>query len=408
MKYFRNVEIAKLYNVSEKSVRNWIASARSGKLDLQVFEEKGKLYVANTSKNVHVIEQLAQKGKKYKNTLAAKSVHPLPQLYTLCTTQQISDLISNIDTHREIPHQYSYLDGGANYWDQYAHKLHVEKTSNSIKNTIQLFELNMDYILALTEGHKAVNVVDIGVGNSLPVRGLLQKLFDKGTLRRYIGIDISSDMLKIAERNIHEWFNGNIHFEGCVKDINYDRFGDLLVADSYGKDDDSVINLVLFLGGTISNLRDPGQALRIINNSIGKNDIFIVSRKLDTEATRRFFDFNALPNDQTLNIKEKNMLDLLGIDESFYTVEQLFDEDRMARIMKVRLKFDLTIKFKLGSNTKDVDILKDESVTIWRSDHQRLQDTVRQLGNNGFDVIQATKSIDQQYLLTISKLKTVR
>ena len=66
MKYFKNTELAKLYHVSEKSVRNWIDAVEIGKLDLDLFDQKGKFYIANTTKNTRTIEALVEKGKKYK------------------------------------------------------------------------------------------------------------------------------------------------------------------------------------------------------------------------------------------------------------------------------------------------------------------------------------------------------
>ena len=68
LKYFKNTELAKIYNVSEKSVRNWIQAARSGKLDLQLYEHNGRLAIANITKNTETIKKLAENGKKYKNS----------------------------------------------------------------------------------------------------------------------------------------------------------------------------------------------------------------------------------------------------------------------------------------------------------------------------------------------------
>lgn len=408
MKYFKNTELAKLYNVSEKSVRNWVQAAQEGKLELQLYTSNGKTYIANTPLNAMAIEGVVAKGRKYKNTRAFKVVTPTEKFYELCTPKQIYDLIANIDIHREIPHQYSYLDGGAVHWDQYAHKLLNEKTPNSVTNTIELLDVSEPYIDSILAGNERVNIIDIGPGNCLPIKDMLASLHKNGKLNRYIGLDVSPEMLEIARQNIEAWYNHEIDYEDSIRDINYDRFEDLVISSSFRKDNTVIPNLILFFGGTISNLRDPDQALRIINNSMGKNDIFMLSRKLDTAATRRFFDFSAGPKEAiTLDMKEKNMLDLMGIDDSLYEVEQFFDEQKMARIMQIRFKVDLTINFQLEGNKRNIDILKGETLLLWRSDHKSLLETVGQLNQNGFDVIQATKSRDQQYALFIAKLKTV-
>lgn len=405
MKYFRNTELAKLYGVSEKSVRNWIQAAQTEKIDLQLYEHNSKWFVANTSKNTAVIEELVAKGKKYKNTRSVKHVVPSSELYKICDEKQLYNLISELDIHREIPHQYSYLSQGADHWDKYTYKLLGEKLPNSLTNTIRLLDLSEEYLRSLVQNYSGINIIDLGVGNCLPVRKLLTNLKDMHLLKRYVGIDTSPDMLAIAEANINTWFGRSVNFESNLRDISYDRFGDLVVADSFDNHRDHVANIVLFLGGTISNLRDPDQALLTIKNSMGRNDMLIITRKLDTPESRRFFDFT-VTEEQELSLKERYMLDLLGIEQAFYSVEQFFDKSTMSRKIQVRLRVDLTIKFTLNGKTRIVSISKGDSILLWRSDHQTLDETVQQLDRTGFEVLQAAKSPDRQYSLYISRIKT--
>lgn len=405
VKYFKNTELAKLYNVSEKSVRNWIHAASEGKLDLELYNENNRFHIANTSQNTFEIEQLVKKGKKYKNSRSFKVVTPTLDFYKRYNNKQIFDIIANIDIYREVPHQYSYFNSGAKHWDTYTHKLMEEKLPNSLTDTIELLDLNTDYLNALIGKYDGVNVVDIGVGNGLPVKNLLQHLAEKKLLRRYIALDTSHDMLDIARKNITDWFGDGVRFEGYIKDANYDKFESLLIGDTFNKGDQSILNMVLFLGGTIANLREADMPLRTIRNSLGKDDLFILSRKLDTPASRRFFDFAAGTEDSKLKLKEKIILDMLGVDESFYTVEQFFDETQMARVIQVKLNIDLSIKFELEGNYRIIELNKGESILLWRATHQKMRDVLNQLEGNGFENLQATRSISQQYLQVISKIK---
>ena len=367
MKYFKNTELAKIYNVSEKSVRNWIQSASESKLDLELYTSNSKLHIANTSRNTFLIEQLVQKGKKYKNTRGAKVITPTEDFYKHYHKKEIFDIISNIDIHREIPHKYSYFADGAKAWDEYAHKLAVEPFANTLKATIELLDLSEDYINKLLEGYTGVNVIDMGVGNALPVKKLLQCLLDRGLLQRYVALDASQDMIDIAEKNIQDWFGDKVHFERHIKDVNYDKFDDLLIADTFNQNKQSVINIVLFFGGTLVNLRDPDLSLRTICNSLGKDDLFILAGKIDTEATRRFFDFDGTKKGGELAIQDKAVLDMLNIDESLYTVEQFFDQQRRQRVIQIRLQVDLSITFQYDGKYRTVELRKDETILIWRS-----------------------------------------
>ncbi|HSX29593.1 MAG TPA: L-histidine N(alpha)-methyltransferase [Candidatus Saccharimonadales bacterium] len=404
MKYFKNTELAKLYNISEKSVRNWIDAAEADKLGLELYEEKGKHYIANTSKNTSLVEQLVQKGKKYKNTRGYKKIKPSEKFYTTYNAREIFDIISNLDIHREIPHQYNYFKEGAVYWDLYTHRLAEENTPNSLAYNLQLLDFNSDFMTELLADFERINVIDIGPGNSMPVKKLLETLLDRGVLNRYIALDISDDMLKIAEQNVMDWFGKDFPYEGYIRDVKYDRFTDLLMQDSFGEQ--STSNLVLFLGDTISNFRDSDHALTTIHDSMGKNDLLIFSGKLDTEKSRRYFDFTIDSNNPQLSFRGKAMVDMLNIDRSFYEVEQSFDDKKMERQRRIRLNVALTIEFEIGGKPRSVELNKGESILIWRARHRNTIEIIKEFDHNNFDLQQTTETKDQQYLQIIARIKT--
>jgi uncharacterized SAM-dependent methyltransferase len=408
VKYFKNTELAKLYNVSEKSVRNWIEAAQTGKLDLQLHEEKGKFFVANISKNTKLIEALVTKGKKYRNTRGHKTIKPTNEFYELYAPRQISDIITNIDIYREIPYQYNYFGTGAEHWDRYAQRLVSENIPSNLTSTIHLLEKNASYLDEVLQGYKRVNVIDVGVGNALPAIPLLTRLHKQGILGRYIAVDISQDMLDIAEKNVRAQFGDQIRFESHMLDMMYDRFDDLLTADSFGDEGPFTINLVLLFGGTIYNLREPGRALQTINDSMGVNDLLLSDEKLDSASSRRYFDFSSLSAGQANTFRGKAMLDQLNIHESFYTLEQFFDPTIMARQARIRLNVALSIEFEIEDKKRTLDLNKDETILLWRSWHQDVPQTLELFDNNNFDLLLATRSLNQEFLFTVSKIKTRR
>lgn len=407
MKYFKNTELAKIYNVSEKSVRNWIQAAREGKLELQLYNKNEKFYVGDTSQNMALINQLVERGKKYKNTRSYKVVKPKDRFYDLFNREQILDIISGLEIYREIPRQYNYFDSGAEYWDKYVKRLASEETPNILTSTIKLLDTNQDYLDFLLQDYKHVNVIDVGVGNAWPSRGILKHLLENGKMCRYIAIDISSEMLNIAKDNIHNWFDGRINFESKVLDINYDRFSSV-VADEYmtetGKD---TVNLVLLFGGTLGNLRSPDGALKVVHDSMGRKDLLLQAIKLDTEATRRYFDFSADAQLQPLAPQYKFIVDLLNIDPSYYDVLMGYDEQRSHRYLKIRLKVALTIKFDFGESERAVDLNKDDTILMWRYVHQDMFATLNQLKRTDFQPLQASLTDDEQYLFTISRIDSL-
>jgi len=402
MKYFKNTELASLYKISEKSVRNWIESAEAGKIDLELYEVKGKFFVANTAKNEHLIAELVQKGKKYKNTRGARKLTPKSVFYELYNHKQILDIISNLTIHHETPLQYTYVDGGAEDWDKYARRLVTEETPNMLTSSINLIRLTADSVDELLADYEKINVVDLGPGNGLPVRPTLERLLKQGRLNRYIPVDISQDMLTILERNIKEWFGDSVKVEPHIRDISYERFNDFSASD-FG--DKKTANLVFLLGGTLANFRSPEQVLQVINNSLGLNDVFINSGYLVTPKTRRYFDYYTA--NRKVPVQDGIILDFLNIDESLYDVEQVFNEDKRARSISIRPKVDLSIEFTLKNGVRSVELRKNEPILIWRHWHRGITEVVNLFDQNDFDVMQATKSADGQYLLTISKIKAV-
>lgn len=407
MLYFKHSELANEYHVSLKTVHNWIDAARQSKLDLKLHEVNGRTYVANTTANLVILERLASKGQKYRNNLHHKIVTPKPEFYGLYTRRQMLDIISNLTIHHEIPRQYNYMDEGARNWDRYTETLMQENNPNLLKCTIELIQANIKDIDRLLGSAKKINVIDLGPGNSTPVKGLLEHLLKTGRLHRYIAIDISESMLEIARENVETWFDGKVPFEGYVKDITYERFDDLLVDDMLGPHADETINLTTFFGATPMNFRSPYDSLKVVRRSLGQRDLLLYADKPDTEMDRRYFNFN--PESDSVTVLSPNhrfIFDLLNIDESLYEVEMGFNEQKRIRYIRVQLKTALTINFQFENGERKVVLQKGDKILLWRAWHQTTLELISDFEAVGFTLLQASLTEDRQYLLTISGVAT--
>jgi uncharacterized SAM-dependent methyltransferase len=403
MLYFKNPELAKMHHVTLRTVLNWIEAAKQGKLDLTLHTEKNKSYIANTARNTAAIKQLVEERRKYRNTRAVKVVTPRPEFYKLYTEAQVYDIVTDLEVHHEIQRQYNYFDGGAGNWDKYAQRLAKEKELNLLTATVALVDKNLHYIDDLLLKYKRINVLDIGVGNALPVRPLLEHLVENNRLGRYAALDISAEMLKIAKNNISTWFNGQVEFESYELDINYDRFANILAEEYLGEEDTA--NIVLVLGGTLCNLRKPDGALRTIHDSMGVHDYLIHTQKLDTETSRRYFDFNSTPGKTTLASNHRLIFNLLNIDESLYDVEMGYNEQERVRYISIKLKVALKIKFSFTVGERTLEFNKGESILLWRYIQQSSLDVINQLDRNDFYMLHSSQTEDQEYILTVSRVK---
>jgi uncharacterized SAM-dependent methyltransferase len=402
--HFSNKEISDTYHVSVSTVYNWIESAKQGKLELDLVDHNGRPYVRNSNANIEALKQLVKERNKFRNRLAIKEVSPRPEFYDVYNEAQIYDIAKNLETYHEIPREYNYFDGGADNWDRYTRRLASEKTPNLLTQTIDLLEINSNYLDVLLSRYKRVNIVDIGVGNAMPVRKLLEHLLKRGKLGRYLAIDISPEMLRIAKANIHEWFGGRVDFEDYEADINYDRFSTLL-AEDYLKGSNDTVNVILFLGGTPYNFREPDKAFSIIHDSMRLNDILVYSDKLDAEATRNFFDFNAESDDTPLADNHRFIFDLLNIDKSLYEVERGFDEKLHQRFIRVKLKSALRIKFGFQEGQQTLEFNKGERILLWRAWDMTARGITEQLDRNGFYTLATSQTSDREYVLTFAGIK---
>jgi len=405
MLYFKNTELAERYHISLGTVRNWIEAAQASKLDLAIHSKGDKQYVANTTSNILLIEQLVAGGKKYRSHRALKRLSPRKEFYDLYSQEQIYDIVTNLEVRREIPRQYNYFDGGADSWDEYIQRMDRENAPSNLTMTRKLLAQNESYIDDLMAQYTQVNVVDIGVGNALPVRDLLQHLLDQNKLSRYIAIDISPEMLNIAKKNIEKWFEGRVKFEGYQYDISRDRFAGILAQDYIKNASKHTGNLILFLGGTLQNFKKRDVPLQTINDSMGANDVLIHTQKLDSAATRRHFDFSERPGAQVLPPIHGLVVTLLNIDPSLYELELGYDDLKHERYERIRLKVSVAIKFDFEQGERVIGIDKGETVLLWRASQDSALDLSRQFDKADFYMLQSSQTEDQEYILTISRVK---
>lgn len=402
MLYFKNSELAESQHVSLRTVLNWIEAAKKGKLDLTLHTENGRSYIANSSRNMATIEQLVAERKKYRNTRGHKVISPRPEFYETYDKTQILDIIIHLDVYREIPSQYNYFGEGVGNWNRYAERIYEEDAPNLLVSTLDLMERNQTYIDSLLAKYKHVNVIDVGVGNALPVKDLLTYLLKQGKMGRYIGLDISQEMLELAGRNINTWFGEKITFEGHALNITYDHFTSLLASDYLKKD---TVNLVVVFGGTFGNLRFPDGALRTIHDSMGRDDLLLYADRLDTDKSRHYFDFNVEPGETAIDPHDRFCIDLLNIDRSFYDVEVGFDDQRNERFIRLRLKVALSINFKLGDQERAIELHKGDTLLSLRIRHRNALNVINQLHDNDFSVLHTSQTEDEAYILTVSRIK---
>lgn len=404
MNYFKSTELAEKYGVSRRTITNWIEQTRSGRLQLELTEKGGRVHILRTQTNQHIMEDIVSGRRKFLNKRSLKEANPIPEFYDLYNKAQILDMVSNIQIYGEIPRQYNYFNGGAQYWDKFARRLYKENTLNMITATIELFDANLKYLDRLLENYQHVNVIDVCAGNGLPVKALLEHLIAQKKLKRYAAVDISQEMLQIAEKNMKEWFGESFQFESYCKDINFERFPEVLAEAPSESEEDQTVNLVLLLGGTLMNFREPEDALKIVNRSMQRNDIFVYTTGLDSKAARERFNFT-ISDKEPLPPQYKFIVDKLGIDPSYYNVEVGFDHETSSRFLKIRFKHALTINFDRSRGLWPINLNKDDTIILWRARHDSPFKVAELLYGARFNPLLTAQTHDHNHMMVMADVR---
>jgi uncharacterized SAM-dependent methyltransferase len=411
MKYLKNTELAEMYKVSEDTITNWVKAARQKKINLQVVEEGKRTYIVNNPYNHVILKNLSEKAKKYKNRKRLKIVTPKEEFYKVYGERQIIDIISNLEINKEIPHKYAYFNGGAHWFDAYAQRVSQEDGPSTLKKSIEALDFDTEYIYSLIRKYKKVNVIDIGPGNSLPVRKFIDFLLSKDKLRKYIAVDISPEMLKVSEKNLRSWFGKDFPFEGHVRDINVDSIQELLFTNTHfsEREDQSYINLVFFIGSTIENQRKYDESLHTIKNSMGKHDLLLLGQVLDSDTSKMHLAFSA--KERSTQNSDLGLIltvvDFLNISDDMYEVYRYYDPEERARIISIALKFDVDIKFETKSFKQTVSISSKDEVIVFRHNHHTGIEVINTMNDIGFDLLHATTSSSADQIHVISKIRPI-
>ena len=184
----------------------------------------------------------------------------------------------------------------------------------------------------IAERTGAVEVVELGSGTAAKTRVLLDALTQAGTLRRFVPIDVTEDMVRECAESLTEDYPG-LHVHGIVGDFERHL---ARVPPSDGP------RLVLFLGGTIGNFI-PGSRrrfLRSIAKAMGPDDHLLLGCDLvkdpavieaaydDSEGVTAAFNRNVL---EVLNRE-------LGADFDLDAFEHVAFFDREREWIEMRLR----------------------------------------------------------------------
>ena len=370
--YIKNISISKKYRLSRPTITRWIDLAKEGKNNLQIKNFKEGDRILDNPHNWAEIERLANISEKYKysHTDGLKSVTLEDKFYDIYNKEEVAEIYNNLETKKEIADKFIYKDGGAKIWDEFYSENEVSKLwsiPHIVEELLIQSVVNLNYY---TEGYK-INLIDLGPGNSNPVKTYLKKLIEEDKISKYVGVDISPEMLNISEKNVTKWFP-KLQYDKLVCDLENANFNNFFLKYK----DDNTVNLILHTGGTISNHNDRLKVIKNIRNGMGLKDLFLVSCTLDTISSR-----SELNHMQTHEADEQDIFvpKLLGIDVDNCKFEVKYDDINHRKIKNLILDKDYTINFKIEDKIKSLRLFKNDGIIVWQHYLFDLQDIIEEL-----------------------------
>ena len=191
------------------------------------------------------------------------------------THSQKSELITAIKGRGEIPLKFVYIGNtGVTRWDKIAkNRSEDNRGINSVEGNLLSAKVN-DFLNSFKNLEK-LNIIDIGPGNGYPVMPLLHPLKKLGINFRYIPVDISEEMLRLASNNVKNTFS-----EIEIKPINLDFELGNFAEETYKLREGGFQNLMLFLGSTLGNQSDRSRVLTNFRDSMTSDDFLIIGVEL--------------------------------------------------------------------------------------------------------------------------------
>jgi len=394
MYYYKSSELAEQYGVSRRTVTNWIKQASTGKLSLRIIEIDGIHYIAKSEKNQERLANIVQERRKYLNKRSHKHLHPTQTFYEMFSQDQMSDIVRSLLAERELPLQYTYFGEGARLWDKF-------RKDSGLLDAERLVSASSSYIMWLLSEYESVNIIDVGVGNGQAVKPLISLLQEAGKLRKYIGIDLSQNMIEITEANLRSWFP-DLPIEMHVRDFSRETFGDLATqAHDPATQQSSAINVVLMLGGQMSNFKDPVPVLSLVNRSMSADDILITNFKLGIPEVKKQLAF--ISGYQT---RAEILLNLMGVDRSLYDAEIGFDEEEKVRYSRIKFNRAITIEITTPLGSWFVPFKKDDKVLTFRAHYNEPSNILEDIFvRAGFNPLMTSQRVDHQGMLLVADTK---
>ncbi|BAY33426.1 hypothetical protein NIES2107_53220 [Nostoc carneum NIES-2107] len=314
-------------------------------------------------------------------------LEPNSKFYSIFSKKEVLELIQALEVRREIPLKYSYKGRGAKIWNNFYQKYITPQWYRTSNVEIDLLTQNFDYVNGNYQKSEKVNIIDVGVGNSYPVKKLVSRLAKLNKINQYIGLDISNELLEVSKANFTKWFP-SIQFNSATVDIENSEIPQELWQSSNPANTHNIANIFLHLGVTIGNHQDRIRALQNFRKSMSKNDLLVFTNEIGSNSqwdgkVRGGCKYHV----EELYAWIKNKV---GIKAEDCELVRKYDLKTDSITANIKFHRDYTVTFNQLGIDKKFEVVKDEEITIWRHHKYEMPELLKELEQAGLQLVHSS------------------
>ncbi len=312
------------------------------------------------------------------------TAHPSSEFYSIFSNEEVLGIIHALKVRREIPLKYSYKGTGAKKWDNFYLKHIVPKWYRTSSTEIDLLRDNFEYLNGNLQRCEKLNIVDVGAGNSYPVKQFITRLHKLDRVNKYVALDISEDLLNLSRKNFTKWFP-TIEFISYTIDIENSCLPPISLDNQANLEADNTAKIILHLGVTMGNHHDRIQVLKNFRDSMGKHDLLVFTNEIGSSSqwdgiARGGFKYHV---DEVYAWIQKD----IGLSSQDCELVRKYDEKTNSLVANIKLGQDYTINFNVSGIDKSLQISEGEEITIWRQHKYELPELQQEIEQAGLQLV---------------------
>ncbi len=335
------------------------------------------------------------------STSISRIAKPSSEFYSIFSQAEVLGLINALEFTREIPLKYSYKDRGAKIWNDFYLKYIIPTWYRQSNVEIDLLNNNFEYLNGKVKGNKKINVIDVGAGNSYPVKKFIGRLSKLGKINKYIALDISEELLSVSKHNFTKWFP-SIDYISQIIDIENSCIPKSLWQNQPNQDIDDAAKIILHLGVTMGNHQNRVRVLKNFRDSMGKHDYLVFTNEIGSNSqwdgrVRGGCDYHA---EQVYRwIKSK-----MGISSEDCELIRKYDSAKDSVVANIKFHHNYTINFNFKEIDQHITIIKDEEITIWRHHKYEMPELMEEIEAAGLKLVKYSTNKYLSHIMAICEV----